>query len=212
MFWDPRSENDAAVHTVDVGNQVFCASAARRGNHLVVGTAERMLHIFDLRKLGQPVQSRESSLKNQTRTVCCMPNDRGFVIGSVDGRVAVEYFDDKENENKYAFKCHREKVEGAEEIAYPVNAIAFHPVHGTFATAGSDRTISLWDGESRKKLSNFHKYPNEIASMSFDCSGKRLAIACSYTFDQGERADAPKDTVLVRSVNEDDFKPKPKKQ
>ena len=38
---------------------------------------------------------------------------------------------------KYAFKCHRNKDEELEYV-YPVNAIAFHPTHNTFATGGSD--------------------------------------------------------------------------
>lgn len=37
-------------------------------------------------------------------------------------------------ENKYAFKCHRK----ADQV-FPVNAMAFHPVYGTFATGGCDK-------------------------------------------------------------------------
>ena len=58
-----------------------------------------------------------------------MPNGQGYVCGSIEGRVAVEYFDPdpQVQENKYAFKCHRKVVDGIDTI-YPVNAIAFHPV------------------------------------------------------------------------------------
>ncbi len=37
---------------------------------------------------------------------------------------------------KYAFKCHR-RSEGGRDTVYPVNAIAFAPFHGTFATGGA---------------------------------------------------------------------------
>ncbi len=37
---------------------------------------------------------------------------------------------------KYAFKCHR-RTEGGRDTVYPVNAIAFAPFHGTFATGGA---------------------------------------------------------------------------
>ena len=37
-------------------------------------------------------------------------------------------------ENKYAFKCHRKG-----DQVFPVNAMAFHPVYGTFATGGCDK-------------------------------------------------------------------------
>jgi cell cycle arrest protein BUB3 len=36
---------------------------------------------------------------------------------------------------------------------YPVNAIAFHPIHGTFATGGCDGNVYTWDGENKKRVS-----------------------------------------------------------
>lgn len=35
---------------------------------------------------------------------------------------------------------------------YPVNAIAYHPVHGTFATGGGDGVVNIWDGNNKKRL------------------------------------------------------------
>lgn len=42
---------------------------------------------------GRPEQERESSLKFQTRCVRCFPDATGFALSSVEGRVAMEYFD-----------------------------------------------------------------------------------------------------------------------
>ena len=42
---------------------------------------------------------------------------------------------------RYAFKCHRKSDTGKDTV-YPVNAIAFHPIHGTFASGGALRTLS----------------------------------------------------------------------
>lgn len=52
----------------------------------------------------------------------------------------MEYFDNSEQaqSRKYAFKCHR-RNESGQDIVYPVNAIAFHPKFGTFATGGESR-------------------------------------------------------------------------
>lgn len=49
---------------------------------------------------------------------------KGYVLSSIEGRVAVEYLDtDPEiQKKKYAFKCHRIKENGIEQI-YPVNAV-----------------------------------------------------------------------------------------
>lgn len=42
---------------------------------------------------GRPEQERESSLKFQTRCVRCFTDATGFALSSVEGRVAMEYFD-----------------------------------------------------------------------------------------------------------------------
>lgn len=88
-------------------------------------------------KSGQPEQTRESSLKYQTRCIRCYPNGTGYALGSIEGRVAMEYFDNSEQvqAKKYAFKCHR-RSEAGRDVVFPVNAIAFHPIFGTFATGG----------------------------------------------------------------------------
>ena len=36
---------------------------------------------------------------------------------------------------RYAFKCHR-KSDTGQDTVYPVNALAFHPSYGTFASGG----------------------------------------------------------------------------
>lgn len=53
----------------------------------------------------------------------------GYAIGSVEGRIGVEYFDPSPEvqEKKYAFKCHRQAIDDVDHV-WPVNALAFHPV------------------------------------------------------------------------------------
>ena len=53
----------------------------------------------------------------------------GFTCSSVEGRAAVEFFDNTEAglSRKYAFKCHRQVVDGIDTV-YPVNSLAFHPM------------------------------------------------------------------------------------
>ena len=103
-------------------------------------------------------QKRESSLKFQTRCLSCFPNKQGYVLSSIEGRVAVEYLDPSPEvqKRKYAFKCHRLKENGVEQI-YPVNAISFHRDYNTFATGGSDGLVNIWDGQNKKRLCQFHK-------------------------------------------------------
>ena len=64
---------------------------------------------------------------------------QGFVLSSIEGRVAVEYLDPSPEvqKKKYAFKCHRIKEDGM-ECVYSVHAIAFHNRYNTFATGMCD--------------------------------------------------------------------------
>ena len=106
---------------------------------------------------------------------------------------------------KYAFKCHR-----INDTIYPVNAIAFHPIHGTFATGGADGTVVTWDANNKKKLCSIVKCPTSIACLAFNATGNQLAIASSYTFEEGER-DHPREEIYVRDVLDSEVRPKAKK-
>ena len=114
--------------------------------------------------------------------------------------MAVEYLDPsaEAQKKKYAFKCHRMKENGIENI-YPVNAISFHKEYNTFATGGSDGYVNIWDGYNKKRLCQFHRsvgefkireqcstirYPTSIASLAFAGDGSVLAIASSYMYEQ----------------------------
>ena len=48
---------------------------------------------MDARNLTEPEQQRESSLKNQTRCVRCYAEGHGFALSTIEGRVAMEFFD-----------------------------------------------------------------------------------------------------------------------
>jgi cell cycle arrest protein BUB3 len=111
----------------------------------------------------------------------------------------------KQTGKKYAFKCHR-----VNDTVYPVNAIAFHPVHGTFATGGADGTVVTWDAANKKKLSAIAKLPTSVSALAFDADGSRLAMASSYTFEEGER-DHPREEIYVRDVLDSEVRPKSKK-
>jgi WD40 repeat protein len=58
---------------------------------------------------------------------------------------------------------------------------------GTFASGGCDATVSIWDGENKKKLRNWTHYPTSISALAFNQSGNVLAVAASYTWEEGER-------------------------
>lgn len=168
---------------------------------LVVAMASRTLHIYTLSSLTPPASSaadptepwqrRESSLKFLTRALSCMPTDAGYASSSIEGRVAVEYFDPSPDSQarKYAFKCHRQTQEGgaggAVDVVYPVNALAFHPVHGTFASGGGDGVVALWDGVAKRRIKQYARYPASVAGVSWSSDGRRLAVGVCRGFEDG---------------------------
>eukprot|EP01116_Phalansterium_solitarium_P004447 TRINITY_DN15464_c0_g1_i1.p1 TRINITY_DN15464_c0_g1~~TRINITY_DN15464_c0_g1_i1.p1 ORF type:complete len:342 (+),score=122.79 TRINITY_DN15464_c0_g1_i1:39-1028(+) len=204
-LWDSRGSHIGNYKQPDKVYTMSCVN-----EKLVVGTAGRHVVIYDLRNMGEPEQRRESSLKYQTRCIRAYPNGTGYALSSIEGRVAMEYFDPapEVQAKKYAFKCHRTSNEGIETI-YPVNSIAFHQNYGTFATGGGDGIVNTWDGQNKKRLNQYHKYPTSISAMAFSEDGGMLAIASSYTFEEGDK-EHPADQIYIRNVQDHEVRPKAK--
>jgi cell cycle arrest protein BUB3 len=210
-LWDPRVaqcvgtfSQPGCVYTMDIDGN----------DSLIVGTSERNVLIWSLRnmKMNQ-VMKRISPLKYQTRCIRFFSNRKGYAISSIEGRVGIEYLDENKDAQKmgYAFKCHRVKSSGSQggEKVYPVNSIAFHKVHNTFATGGSDCFVNIWDGLSKKRLCQFHEYPTSISSLAFDSAGKRLAIATSTIYASKDEFENDNEfNIYIRSVSDAETKPK----
>lgn len=176
---------------------------------LVVAMANRAVNIYELDALSKAANSgeevvnveawqrRESSMKYMTRAVACMPNDAGYASSSIEGRVAVEWFDPSEESQarKYAFKCHRQQVDG-QDIVYPVHALAFHPVHGTFASGGGDGVVALWDGVAKRRIRQYQKFPASVSCIAFSGDGKYVAVGVSPGFEDGSD-DVPDGAIKV---------------
>lgn len=215
-----------SVVTISLPGKVFSLSIS--ASKLVVAMSNRTLHIYELSTLGaecrktantrqskldiEPWQRRESSLRFMIRAVDCMPNDEGYASSSIEGRVAVEWFDpsNESQARKYAFKCHRQPADDV-DVVYPVNAIAFHPVYGSFATGGGDGVVAIWDAIAKRRIRVYPKLPSSIAAMSFSSNGKILAIGVSPGFEDGE--DVVTDGtvgITIRELGDNEVKRKAK--
>ncbi|KIY52677.1 WD40 repeat-like protein [Fistulina hepatica ATCC 64428] len=208
-LWDVRASKPS-ISSSETPERVYHVATV---NHmLVVALASRLFSIYDVRKMDAPIQQRDSSLKYMTRSLACMPDGTGYATASVEGRIAVEYFDPDPavQEKKYAFKCHRQAV-GDTDRVWAVNSLAFHPVYNTFASAGSDGTVSIWDHKVKKRLRQYPKFDAPVASVCFNCDGTRLAVATSYTWDAGAEGarSCPPPWVGVKTVG-DEVKPRTK--
>ena len=212
--------------TINLPSKPFSLSVS--SSKLVVAMASRALQIYELKTLAseckslgngshnrldvEPWQRRESSLKFMTRAVDCMPNDEGYATSSIEGRVAVEWFDpsNESQARKYAFKCHRQPVDDT-DVVYPVNAIAFHPVHGTFATGGGDGVVAIWDAIAKRRIRIYPKLTASVAALSFSSNGKFLATAISPGFEDGKE-EMPEGSVaiFIRELGEKEVQRKAK--
>ncbi|KAL7574912.1 hypothetical protein ACA910_010742 [Epithemia clementina (nom. ined.)] len=213
------------VVSLDLPGKAFTMDTC--DGRVVVGCSGRRTCLLDIRKkndvsssssssswVAESVVDAESSQKHQTRCIKFFPDGQSIAVGSVEGRVAVESvspssFTAKTDDSTatttmkkvYAFKCHRDG-----DLVYPVNCIDFHPKYGTFATGGCDGTVVTWDGVNRKRLTSF-RFPTSVASLCFNHDGSKMAVASSYTFEDGER-EHPRDEIYIRPMLESECAPK----
>jgi cell cycle arrest protein BUB3 len=74
---------------------------------------------------------------------------------------------------------------------------------------GGDNFVNIWDWNSKKRLSQLREFPTSISALSFNREGSQLAIASSYTWDEGDKPH-PADAIFIRTVLDSEVKPKPK--
>lgn len=207
-YWDMRQQNPAA--TVNCQERVYAMDV--KNKLLVIGTADRYIDIVNLDQPDKFYKTLQSPLKYQTRVISCFTDAMGFAVGSIEGRCAIQYVEEKDASSNFSFKCHRESPPNQRDVSnvYAVNAISFHPVHGTFSTAGSDGTFHFWDKDAKHRLKGYPNVGGTISSTSFSRSGNIFAYAVSYDWSQGysKNTQSLKNTVMLHPVNPDEVKPR----
>ena len=209
-YWDLRQSTPVAsvncqerVYSIDSKNQL-----------LVIATADRYINIVNLDKPTEFYKTMQSPLKWQTRVVTCFTDASGFAIGSIEGRCAIQYVEEKDSSSNFSFKCHRQTPPNTRDISnvYSVNAISFHPVHGTFSTAGSDGTFHFWDKDAKHRLKGYPEVGGTISSTAFNRTGNVFAYAVSYDWSKGYAQNTPQSVnkVMLHAVQADECKPRPK--
>jgi len=199
-YWDGRQSNP--VQQLALPERVYCGDVKYPLS--VIGTADRHIVVYDLRKPNVEFKRFQSPLKYQSRVISCFPDKTGFALGSIEGRVAIHHVEDKDSIKNFAFKCHREGND-----IYAVNVITFHPVFGTFATAGSDGTYNFWDKDSKQRLKPFSKGNLPITAGCFNMDGSIFAYAASYDWSKGSEfynSVTQKNYILLHPIQEAEIK------
>jgi mRNA export factor len=195
-FWDQRQQQPVGVF--DLPERVYDLDVHE--NLLVVATAGR--HIIEYDCSGQPREhSRVTALhKYQSRCISCFPDSKGFAVGSIEGRVAVHYLENGAGKQSFTFKCHRQ-----ESSVYAVNGIAFHPVHGTFATVGSDGAVNFWDKDIKSRIYSFTETKRPISCAAFNNQGNLFAYASSYDWSKGSSNVPQGNEIFIHKVKDDEI-------
>lgn len=204
---DPRSGETTSQ--IDLPGKVFALDAV--GHKVVAAMSDRRVWVWDARNMSRPLQKRDSSLKYQTKSLRCMADGRGYANTSIEGRVAVEFFDESPaaQEQLFVFKCHRirgDAAAGEPDTVTPVNAVAWHPRDSTFATAGSDSNVVLWDARAKKRVKQFSRLPYSAVAVDIDPTGQFLAVGASddaYVSRPHELAKQPiRSAIFVRDLSD----------
>ncbi|CAH0403276.1 unnamed protein product [Chilo suppressalis] len=206
-FWDTRSPVPSM--TMNLSERCYCADVDYP--MAVVGTADRGLCLYTLEGAPAEFKRVESPLKHQHRCVAVFRDKKtkqpaGFALGSVEGRVAIQYVNPTNPKENFTFKCHRSTgTTGGYQDIYAVNDIAFHPVHGTLATVGSDGSFSFWDKDARTKLKPSEPLDQPLTKCAFNHTGQIFAYAVGYDWSKGHEHFNPakKSYIFLRPCYED---------
>ncbi|KAL3620915.1 Poly(A)+ RNA export protein rae1 [Castilleja foliolosa] len=203
-YWDLRQQNPVLVQQLPER----CYALSIRYPLMVVGTADRNLVVYDLKNPQTEFKRIMSPLKYQTRCVATFPDQQGFLVGSIEGRVGVHHLDDSQEGKNFTFKCHRDGND-----IYSVNSINFHPIHHTIVTAGSDGSFSFWDKDRKQRLKAMSRCNQPIPCSTFNNDGSIYAYSVCYDWTKGAENFSPstaKTNIYLHMPQDEDVKPKPR--
>lgn len=198
MSWDIRSANAFTFKELD--EEVDSMSLSGLDLMVAVGAS---VHVYDLRNTARVVDLKELCMDVWIRCIRSSPNYRGYAVGSIDGRVALEISNPLNLSGiGYTFRCHPKAKDGKTHLV-SVNDVAFNPViRDTFVTGDDEGYVTVWNAQSRRRLHEFPGYANSVASLSYNHEGQLLAVAASCTYQEANETELPAEIFIERI---DDF-------
>ncbi|KAI0166562.1 WD40 repeat-like protein [Xylariaceae sp. FL1272] len=194
-YWDPRRPDTSPICSLACNDRVYAMDA--KAGLLVIATAERHIHLVDLREPTKFLSVVLSPLAHQTKHVTVFPDGKGWATASIEGRCGINAVAKNAQDNvNFSFRCHRDPMDTKKQIkVWAVNDFQFHPTRTTcFVTAGSDGVFSFWDRVKRAhypRVSGAGMDPAAITSVAFNADGSFLAYAIGYDWSRGCAGNAP---------------------
>ena len=99
-YWDLRQPTPVA--SVDCQERVYSMDV--KDKLLVIATADRYINIVNLDNPTKFYKTMQSPLKWQTRVVSCFTDATGFAVGSIEGRCAIQYVEDKDSRQVWSLQ------------------------------------------------------------------------------------------------------------
>ncbi|KAK6135405.1 hypothetical protein DH2020_030859 [Rehmannia glutinosa] len=190
-YWDLRQQNPTWVQQLPER----CYALTVRHPLMVVGTADRNLIVFNLQNPQSEFKRVVSPLKYQTRCLAAFPDQQGFLVGSIEGRVGL-----KEGRRKFevvgGIKVFTTYVScmfastAKRYLLFDFSGKEYHTepfVHHTFATAGSDGAFNFWDKDSKQRLKAMLRCSQPIPCSSFNNDGSIFAYSVCYDWSKGAK-------------------------
>ena len=88
QYWDLRAQSP--VVTVNLPERLYSLDVSQQ--HIVAACANRRILVYSVSDPSKPLKEFASPLKWQTKVVRCFTDGRpGFAIGSIEGRVGIQY-------------------------------------------------------------------------------------------------------------------------
>lgn len=91
-YWDLRQSTPVATLTCQ--ERVYSMDV--KDKLLVIATADRYINVVNLNEPQKFYKTLQSPLKWQTRVVTCFKDASGYAVGSIEGRCAFQYVEDKD--------------------------------------------------------------------------------------------------------------------
>lgn len=196
LFWDTHTRNVSPNSIITFSSDVASLSVC---DMYILAAVERDVYFYDMRNLTEPVKVKNSPVEYHIRCLTASPEWNGYAAGSVDGAVALKYFDcGTDGDMGYVFRCHPKSRDGRSSLV-PINSIAIHPCKRTFVTGDNEGYAIAWDAQSKKKLFEFPNYSGSVASIAYNHSGQLLAVASNYTYQEADKV-VEKHQIFVETV------------
>lgn len=161
----PKTEPVQTFEDHENTGTILALSVFPDGQHMVTGSADRMLRLWDLKD--RTVLKKIVGHRGRVRAVAVTASQDRQLIASADNGEVIFWDRDKDEALTPAIKAHSTYI----------RSLDFSPDGMMLATGSMDHTVKLWNTETWQQQGNSINCDAEVYSVRYSPSGELLAIA-----------------------------------